>query len=195
MLPIRKKATCVRSASSLAISISHQSNSLAPEEILIYEIYLAEERKVSVGTRIVAVSACDSPYAVTLQRDWTVQLIPAPKWCNHTSGPDELPYIRQQLFAEGIVNVAQSAPGWVNDTDRRIAPRRRSIAPNSAAWMPAPRPTLPSWRLESGRFGMLDSAKARMPGTQRLMLALTLRKGQVVWDLNGLASEDWQKFN
>jgi len=42
---------------------------------------------------------------------------------------------------------------------------------------------------------MLDSAKARMPGTQRLMLELTLRKGQVVWDLNGMASEDWQKFN
>ena len=61
MLPIRKKATCVRSASSLAISISHQSNSLGPEEIRIYQIYLAEDRKVSVGTRIVAVSACDSP--------------------------------------------------------------------------------------------------------------------------------------
>ena len=33
-----------------------------------------------------------------------------------------------------------------------------------------------------------------MDGTQRLLCELTLRKGQVAWDLNGLASEDWQKF-
>jgi dihydroorotase len=51
------------------------------------------------------------------------------------------------------------------------------------------------FRVENGRFGMLDSAKARMNATQRLSCELTLRKGQVAWDLNGLASEDWQKFN
>jgi len=52
---------------------------LGPEEIRAYQIYLAEEKKVSVGTRIVAVSALRFFYAVTLQRDWTVQLIPTPK--------------------------------------------------------------------------------------------------------------------
>ena len=52
---------------------------LGPEEVRAYQIYLAEERKVSVGTRIVAVSALRFFYAVTLQRDWTVQLIPTPK--------------------------------------------------------------------------------------------------------------------
>jgi dihydroorotase len=51
------------------------------------------------------------------------------------------------------------------------------------------------FRLEKGSFGMLDSARARMPATQRLLCELTLRKGQVAWDLNGLASEDWQKFS
>jgi dihydroorotase len=51
------------------------------------------------------------------------------------------------------------------------------------------------FRLENGQFGMLDSAGARMPGTQRLLCEMTLRKGQVAWDLNGLASEDWQKFH
>jgi dihydroorotase len=49
--------------------------------------------------------------------------------------------------------------------------------------------------LEKGRFGMLDSARARMPATQRLVCELTLRKGEVVWDLNGIASQDWQKFS
>src|SRR5215467_6705611 len=40
---------------------------LGPEEIRAYQIYLAEERKASVGTRIVAVSALRFLYRVTLQ--------------------------------------------------------------------------------------------------------------------------------
>jgi len=51
------------------------------------------------------------------------------------------------------------------------------------------------FRLETGRFGLLDSAGARMPGTQRILCELTLRKGEVAWDLNGLASEDWKTFH
>jgi dihydroorotase len=49
-------------------------------------------------------------------------------------------------------------------------------------------------RLEKGNFGLLDSAGARMAGTERIVCELTLRKGDVVWDLNGLASQDWQSF-
>ena len=52
---------------------------LGPEEIRAYQIYLAEQKKVAVGTRILAVSALRFVYAVTLQRDWTVPLIPTPK--------------------------------------------------------------------------------------------------------------------
>lgn len=51
------------------------------------------------------------------------------------------------------------------------------------------------FRLETGRYGLLDSAGAKMPGTQRIVCELTLLKGTVVWDLNGLASEDWKSFN
>lgn len=50
------------------------------------------------------------------------------------------------------------------------------------------------FRLEKGQFGLLDSPGARMPGTQRILCELTLRKGVVSWDLNGLASEDWKNF-
>ena len=50
------------------------------------------------------------------------------------------------------------------------------------------------FRLEPGRFGLLDSASARMPGNQRILCELTLRKGVVSWDLNGVASEDWKTF-
>jgi dihydroorotase len=49
-------------------------------------------------------------------------------------------------------------------------------------------------RLEKGNFGMLDSAQARHPATQRIVTELTLRRGQVAWNLNGLGSEDWRKF-
>ena len=50
------------------------------------------------------------------------------------------------------------------------------------------------FRLETGRFGLLDSAGAKMPGTRRILCELTLRKGVVAWDLNGLASQDWKSF-
>ncbi len=49
-------------------------------------------------------------------------------------------------------------------------------------------------RVENGNFGLLDSVSARMQGTRRIVCELTLRKGQIVWDLNGLASDDWTKF-
>jgi dihydroorotase len=46
-------------------------------------------------------------------------------------------------------------------------------------------------RLVSGDFGFVDSARKRMKGSRRVVAEMTLRDGKVVWDLNGLASEDW----
>ena len=48
-------------------------------------------------------------------------------------------------------------------------------------------------RMERGEFGFLDVRDARLDGTRRLRCELTLREGVVVWDLNGLAAEDWRK--
>ena len=48
--------------------------------------------------------------------------------------------------------------------------------------------------LEKGKFGFVDSAGARRDGTQRLVPELTIRKGQVVWDLNGRSTVDWKEF-
>ncbi len=50
------------------------------------------------------------------------------------------------------------------------------------------------FKLANGQFGFLDSAGARRSGTNRLVTELTFRKGQVVWDLDGLATEDWKSF-
>jgi dihydroorotase len=49
-------------------------------------------------------------------------------------------------------------------------------------------------RIDKGQFGFIDSAGAMNSGTQRIVSELTLRKGQVVWDLNGRASESWKTF-
>jgi dihydroorotase len=49
-------------------------------------------------------------------------------------------------------------------------------------------------RIDKGKFGFVDSAGAVNTGTQNIVAELTLRKGKVVWDLNGRASENWKVF-
>lgn len=49
-------------------------------------------------------------------------------------------------------------------------------------------------RLDRGKFGFVDSAGARKDGDKLLVCELTLRGGKVVWDLNGRASAEWEKF-
>jgi dihydroorotase len=48
-------------------------------------------------------------------------------------------------------------------------------------------------RLVRGDFGFVDSAGLRMKGDRKLVGELTLREGRVVWDLNGISAEDWDK--
>lgn len=48
--------------------------------------------------------------------------------------------------------------------------------------------------VEHAPIGFLDCAGARKPGTQRVTCDLTLRKGRVVWDRNGMAGEAWEQF-
>ncbi len=49
-------------------------------------------------------------------------------------------------------------------------------------------------RVEQGSFGFLDAAGARLAGKRRIVAELTVRKGAVVWDLNGIAGQDWKSF-
>jgi dihydroorotase len=48
-------------------------------------------------------------------------------------------------------------------------------------------------RVEKGNVAFVDQDGARLKGNQRLVCELTLRDGKVVYDLNGLAAEDWDK--
>jgi integrase/recombinase XerD len=93
----------LRQVSLFARHFDKSPEQLGPEEIRAYQIYLAEERKVSVGTRIVAVSALRFLYAVTLRCDWTVQLIPAPK------KDHRLPVI---LSPQEVLQLLQAAPSF-----------------------------------------------------------------------------------
>jgi len=45
--------------------------------------------------------------------------------------------------------------------------------------------------LQKGEFAFVDSGGWRMPGTQKLECELTVKAGQVVWDLNGRSRPLW----
>jgi dihydroorotase len=47
--------------------------------------------------------------------------------------------------------------------------------------------------MQTGRFGFLDGEHKRLRGDRRLRAVLTIRKGEVVWDSEGLSRTDWTK--
>ncbi len=47
-------------------------------------------------------------------------------------------------------------------------------------------------KIRKGDFGFIDTRGKRMKGNQKIECELTLRDGNVVYDLNGLASNDWK---
>ena len=47
-------------------------------------------------------------------------------------------------------------------------------------------------RLERGKFGYLDNRRQRVMGDQRLTTELTLRAGKPIYDLNGVAADEWK---
>ena len=49
------------------------------------------------------------------------------------------------------------------------------------------------FRLERGSFGFIDSDKFSRRGNQRLGCEMTVLNGNVVWDLNGLSGNPWDK--
>lgn len=47
--------------------------------------------------------------------------------------------------------------------------------------------------LREGEFGFLDSRRNMIQADRKLETEVTIREGQVVWDLNGLASDRWEQ--
>ena len=48
--------------------------------------------------------------------------------------------------------------------------------------------------LRRGQFGFIDSGGGRMPGDQKLECELTIKGGQVMWDLNGISRPLWSEM-
>jgi dihydroorotase len=46
--------------------------------------------------------------------------------------------------------------------------------------------------LRKGNFGFVDVRNKKIPGDRKLEALLTIRAGKVVWDLNGMAAEDFE---
>ena len=49
-------------------------------------------------------------------------------------------------------------------------------------------------RLRRGQFGFVDGRNGKLPGDQKLECELTLRAGEVVWDLNGISKVEWDRM-
>lgn len=49
-------------------------------------------------------------------------------------------------------------------------------------------------RVEKGKFGFVDQNGARLDGNQKLICELTVRDGKVVYDLNGITRDPWDKI-
>lgn len=49
-------------------------------------------------------------------------------------------------------------------------------------------------RLEKGSFGFADPAGGRIESSRRLLCELTVRHGKVVYDLNGMTAQPWDKI-
>ena len=49
-------------------------------------------------------------------------------------------------------------------------------------------------RLDHGRYGLVDSQGSRFDATQLLECELTLREGEILWDLNGRTKPDWREY-
>jgi site-specific recombinase XerD len=82
----------------------HQSpDSLGPEEIRAYQLYLTNERKLAVSSVLITVAALRFLYTVTLKKTWNVEdIIPAPK------KPQRLPVV---LSPDEVLQFLECVPG------------------------------------------------------------------------------------
>ena len=94
-------------------------------------------------------------------------------------------------FAEGLAAVQLDAGGkhgYIDPTGALvIQPQFAQAGPFSEGLAPVePEP--------ESDFGFIDSNGARLRGSQKLLCELTIKNGRIVYDLNGLARDDWDKL-
>lgn len=82
------QASYVQQVSLFARHFSRSPETLGPEEIRAYQVYLMNEKKLAASSILIAVAALRFLYKVTLHKEWTFEdIIPAPK------KPQKLPVV------------------------------------------------------------------------------------------------------
>lgn len=93
----------IRQVSLFARHFKKSPDTLGPEEIRTYQVYLTNKKKLAPSSIVIATSALRFLYNVTLQKDWDLaQVIPAPK------KPQTLPIV---LSPEEVVLFLSCVPG------------------------------------------------------------------------------------
>jgi integrase/recombinase XerD len=79
-LAVNTQESYIQQVSLFARHFKKSPELLGPEQIRAYQLYLTNEKKLSTGSIIVAISALRFVYRVTLKKDWSfADIIPAPK--------------------------------------------------------------------------------------------------------------------
>lgn len=87
-LALNTQASYLQQVSLFARHFNKSPETLGPEEIRTYQVYLTNERKLAPGSILIATAALRFLYKVSLKRDWTFEdVIPAPK------KPQKLPVV------------------------------------------------------------------------------------------------------
>jgi len=70
-LAVNTQESYIQQVSLFARHFKKSPELLGPEQIRAYQLYLTNERKLSTGSIIVAISALRFLYRVTLKKDWS----------------------------------------------------------------------------------------------------------------------------
>ena len=96
------QASYAQHVSMLAKHFDRSPETIAPEEIRSYQLYLSAEKKSAPATVAIAVSALRFLYGVTLQRSWVMEeTLPMPK------RPEALPAV---LSPDEVVEFLECVP-------------------------------------------------------------------------------------
>lgn len=102
-LAVHTQNTYVIQVSMFARHFSRSPESLGPDEIRAYQVYLTNEKKLAISSILIAISALRFLYRVTLKKDWTFEeIIPAPK------KPQKLPIV---LSPEEVIQFLNCVAG------------------------------------------------------------------------------------
>ena len=78
-LAVNTQESYIQQVSLFARHFNRSPELLGPEQIRAYQLYMTNEKKLSTGSIVVAISALRFVYRVTLKKDWSfADIIPAP---------------------------------------------------------------------------------------------------------------------